>query len=364
MQDDDIAPVGDDLVTLASRAPAAPDRPGFTSAEIIPESGMLLLQVSATLPGRGSVDLLVSPAVREARAELTSDTGDFRGNKSFSMGAAFLLPYANRIRGELSPDGRTITTQVAGRTVRLPANWGGQRAGAERYAMHGLALALPVAEPRRHATDACDRLSGTLDAGDFGAHWLSATRVLYEITLCSDALTIAITAQNVGSDVLPIGIGWHPYFALPSGRREQVRIHVAAAERVAVNNYDDVLPTGEIVPVAGTRYDFSAPGGAALDDLYLDDCFVGLSKDRDGHVVCEIIDPEASYGIRIIATSPHVKAVQIYAPPDKSFVALEPQFNLADPFGKQWPKGVDTGMVLLPPGEAVNYSVRLELFTP
>jgi len=55
--------------------------------------------------------------------------------------------------------------------------------------------------------------------------------------------------------------------------------------------------------------------------------------------------------------------VQVYAPLDKSFVALEPQFNLNDPFGKEW-KGIDTKMVTLKPGESVTWKVRLELFFP
>ena len=40
---------------------------------------------------------------------------------------------------------------------------------------------------------------------------------------------------------------------------------------------------------------------------------------------------------------------------------IEPQFNLADPYGAIW-SGRDTGMRLLPPGADVAYDVRVELF--
>jgi aldose 1-epimerase len=55
--------------------------------------------------------------------------------------------------------------------------------------------------------------------------------------------------------------------------------------------------------------------------------------------------------------------IQVYAPPQKNFFAIEPQFNLPDPYNKDW-GSIDTGMVLLQPGQAVSWRVRLELFTP
>ena len=62
----------------------------------------------------------------------------------------------------------------------------------------------------------------------------------------------------------------------------------------------------------------------------------------------EIIDPAAKYGLRVTALSPEIKAIQVYAPPERNVVAIEPQFNLADPYSKSWGK-TDTGMVMLQP---------------
>jgi aldose 1-epimerase len=79
--------------------------------------------------------------------------------------------------------------------------------------------------------------------------------------------------------------------------------------------------------------------------------------------VSEIIDPAANYGLRLVTMSPHITSIQVYAPLGKNFVAIEPQFNLPDPYNKNW-GNVDTGMVLLQPGQSVTWRVRLELFTP
>jgi aldose 1-epimerase len=354
---------GQPVVTLERPRSADASQPAFLKAEILPGRGMTTLQITAHLPGRGETDLLDSPPLAVARAILDGETGDFVGNASYLLGGGILIPYANRIRGTLLPDGRIVEADILGKRVVLPANAGGKRPGAERYAMHGLILTTPMDEIRRETTAEEDRVEATLSAGDFGHGWPSATDLTFENVLRSDSFTLTITAKNVGAERLPLGIGWHPYFLLPSGRREQARLHIPARRRTLVNDYDEVLPTGELEPLAGTAYDFSPPGGSPLGDLYLDDCFVDLET-KDGQVVAEVIDSAAAYGLRIVGTAPPIRALQVYGPPERKIAVLEPQFNWADPFGPQWGPDVDTGMALLAPGESVVYSVRLELFTP
>ncbi len=115
--------------------------------------------------------------------------------------------------------------------------------------------------------------------------------------------------------------------------------------------------------MAGTAYDFTPANGSPLKDLFLDECFVDLKPQMDGSVVTEVIDPAADYGLRITAFSKDVSAIQVYSPPEKSFVAVEPQFNYGDPYGKEWGK-TRTGMVNVKPGESATYHVRLEMFQP
>ena len=184
-----------------------------------------------------------------------------------------------------------------------------------------------------------------------------------ETALSHDAFEMTVTAKNVGHQPLPMGIGWHPYFVLPSGDRQQVRLHLPSETRAVMNNYDDTFTTGQRVPVKGTPYDFSVPGGRPLGSQYLDDNFSNLDYNPEGSTVSEIVDPAAKYGLRLITLSPQIKSIQVYAPPQKNFVAIEPQFNLPDPYNPDW-GSADTGMVLLQPGQSVTWRVRLELFTP
>jgi aldose 1-epimerase len=349
---------GAPIVTLECRTPADP--PCLVSARILPGRGMMLLHLDGDLPGLGRIPLIEAPPLEDARRAF-EESADFAGNASFRMGGAVLVPYANRIRGTLAPDRRTIETRVLDRAVRLPANWGGRRSDAARYAMHGLILDARADHWMVRSEGEREILEATYRADDFAGRWPAMTDLRFEYVLESRALTLAVLAINVGRERSPIGIGWHPYFRFPSGRRDQARLRVPAHRRLVVNDYDEVLPTGAIEPVDGTPYDFREPGGRALGDLYLDDCFVDLERSIDGSLACDIADPAASYHLRLVTPSRSVKAIQIYAPPSGSFVALEPQFNWADPFGSVWPPGTDTGMVILEPGESARYEVRVEL---
>jgi galactose mutarotase-like enzyme len=350
---------GEPVVILQRPAPSDSSKPQFVEATILPGRGMAVLQIKAFLPGKGEISLLNSPPLPEA-AQLLDKGDDQFGNQVFKIGGAILLPYANRIRGKLSPDGKTITASVAGKTVTLPANWSGSEPGAEKHAIHGLMLNSKFQDV---GIENGTHVSAKLHAGNFDGHWLSETDVSVAITLSNSAFEIAVTATNAGHAPLPMGIGWHPYFVLPSGDRKQARLHLPGEMRAIMNNYDDSFVTGKRVPVKNTPYDYTAPGGRELGTQYLDDNFSDLITGANGSTVSEIIDPAANYGLRLTTLSPQIKCIQVYAPPQKNFVAIEPQFNLPDPYSKSW-GNIDTGMVLLQPEQSVTWRVRLELFTP
>jgi aldose 1-epimerase len=356
---------GQDVVTLQRKPTEGGKTPEFLSAVVIPGRGMNLLQVTANLPGKETTNVFFAPPLSEAVTKLNgSDPADKFGNGSFASGGAFLVPYPNRIRGKLSNDKQSITTSWHGKTLTLPANFSGKKPGAEVHSIHGLILESKTDDVKVSDTSDGQTVTGTIHAGDFGGHWLSKTDLDFTIQLAGKDVTATITAKNVGDEDEPMAIGWHPYFAIPSGDRTQVRLHIPAAEMAEVNNYDDVFPTGKLKPVKGTKYDFNAQEGKPLDGDFLDDNFSKLTR-TDGNVDVRLTDAASNYGIHIMGESPEIKTVQVYAPtdPGKNFVAVEEQFNFGDPFGKEW-HGMDTGMVTLKPGQSVTWKVKLELFTP
>lgn len=353
---------GEPVVVLRRPRSADQNKPQFLEATVLPGRGMAVLQIKAYIPGKGEINLLNTPPLPEA-AQMLDKSDDEFGNQVFKFGGAILLPFANRIRGKLSSDGKTITATVAGKPVRLPANWSGNNPGAEKHAIHGLLLNSKFVSVVTGNGPHESSVVATLRAGDFGGHWFSASDIRVEIKLKDDAFDMLVTVRNAGHAPLPMGIGWHPYFVLPSGERQQVRLHLPSETRAVMNNYDDSFVTGTRVSVKDTPYDFAAAGGRALGTQYLDDNYSDLIPGADGSTVSEIVDPAAKYGLKLTTLSPSIKSIQVYAPLNKNFVAIEPQFNLPDPYSKDW-GNVDTGMVLLDPGQSVDWRVRLGLFTP
>jgi galactose mutarotase-like enzyme len=351
---------GQPLVTLTRKA-VSTTTPEFTSVTLMPGRGMELLQLTANFPGKGNISVLASPPEATVK-QMLDEKDDPNGDLGYRLGAAFLVPYPNRIRGKLSPDGKTLTTEWEGHTLTLPANNMGSQPGAERHAMHGLILKAHTSDVKVTDIPGGQQVTGIIHAGNFGGHWLSDTDLHFTIALHAAALDVTVTARNVGHEAEPIAIGWHPYFALPSGDRTQVRVHIPGEKYAVVDNYDNVFPTGELRPVAGTQYDLRAPDGVALDKRFYDDNWSTLDR-TGGAATVKVIDPAAHYGVAIEGLSPEIKTIQMYAPPPMQFVAIEHQYNFADPFGKEW-HGMDTGMVTLKPGQSTTWKVRLKVFVP
>jgi galactose mutarotase-like enzyme len=322
---------------------------------------MEIIQITANFPGKGNVDLLASPDLAGAKKMLDVDDDEF-GNLGYRLGAAFLAPYPNRVRGKLSADGKTITTAWQGHALTLPANFWGKLPTAEHNAMHGLILKAKTDEVRVEKLAGGEQAVGVIHGGDFGGHWLSKTDLVITVTLSAEAVDASIVAHNVGAVDEPMAIAWHPYFNLPSGDRTQSRVRIPASFTAEVDGYDNVFPTGKLLPVKGTQYDLNAPGGVALGKNFYDDNWNHIDW-KAGAATVDVIDPAAHYGVKIEGLSPEIKAIQMYAPPGKSFVAIEHQYNFGDPFGKEW-GSTDTGMVTLKPGESTKWHVRLRVFEP
>jgi aldose 1-epimerase len=355
---------GEKIVTL-TRTPTSTTRPEFTSITLAPGRGMEVLQITANFPGRGKVDVLSSPDMVEIKKMLDVDDTE-NGDLGYRLGSAFLVPYPNRIRGKLSADGKTLTTEWHGHLLTLPANNVGKLPTAERHAMHGLILKAKTEDVKVSNDTGGGQVTGMIHAGDFGGHWLSKTDLVVKITLKAESVDASIEARNVGNEDEPMAIGWHPYINLPSGDRGQVKIHIPADKLAEVDGYDNVFPTGKMLPVEGTRYDLRAAGGVALGTNMFDDNWSHIDWTSTGKMsaaTVQVIDPAAHYGVDIMGLSPEIKTIQMYAPPTKSFVAIEHQFNFADPFGAEW-GAMNTGMVTLKPGQSTNWHVRLHVFVP
>jgi galactose mutarotase-like enzyme len=350
-------PGGQEAIELTRMRLSGGSMPEFLSVTLLPGRGMNVLQIGAFIPGKGEVNLMASPPVEDAESAMTGTGEDANGQASLAMGGAFEAPWAGGIEG--------VATQAAG---RVSAVWRGHTmalaGGAGGVARDGLMLARGADSAETTALPDGGQALAVFHAGDFGAHWPSKTDVTVTVLLGSQWIELTVDAHNAGGTAEPVGIGWHPRFAIFDENREQLRLHLPAEKREEVRDRASGLPTGVLLPVSGTAYDFTMRGGAVLGKMDLEDSFAGLHRELlDNGAVAELIDPANDYGLRMTALSPAIQAIRVDAPADADYVSIGPQFNLDDPFGREWGKDSDTGMVVLQPGQTTQWKVRLELFS-
>jgi galactose mutarotase-like enzyme len=359
-----LRPGGQDVVELQRSQLLGGSVPEFLSATLLPGRGMNLLQIKAYLPQKGEVNLLASPSLEEATRLLNGKDADANGAKSMAMGASIEVPWAGRIFGTPTPDGKSVTTMWHGLSLTLPTDARNGYGAGGAVAAGGLLLAQASDSLNNTVMPDGGEIQAIFRAGSFRGRWPSQTEITTTVALNGRAIDMKIIAHNTGNTPEPIGIGWHPRFAILNGQRGQMMLRLPRGQRIEVKDRRSGQLSGKLLPVEGTEYDFTGHTGAKLGALYLDDTFVHLQAGlmEDGPVA-ELRDPENGYGLRITVMSSTIKAMRIYAPSDGSFISIEPQFNYDDPFGREWAKTEDTGMVVLQPGQSTQWKIRLEIFS-
>lgn len=351
-------PGGQDPVVLQRSPIMGGTAPEFLSATLLPGMGMNVLQLTAYLPDRGEVDLLAAPTLAEASQTTAGKSGPDLRADAVALGGALEAPWAGRLAGARMATGDSIIAMWNGRGLTVPAQNG--------VADGGLLAGRHTDGVRLNVMPDGGEAQTVINASNFDGHWPSKTEITMTVLLSSRSFSIRMVAKNVGTETEPIGLGWRPRFAVVSGDRANLVLKMPQSMRI---EYDKATgrPTGKLLPVTGTEYDFGGHG-ARLGTLGLDDTFVHLRPELlvDSPTV-ELRDPSSSYMLRMTTLTRSIRALHIVAPaqtpPDgKPFIAISPETNYDDALGREWPKDEDTGVVELQPGESMQWSVRLELF--
>ena len=189
-----------------------------------------------------------------------------------------LAPWPNRLG-----DGAYTFGDVS---AQAPLNEVGRRT-----AIHGLVRWLPwrlTGRAQNRVGLACDLHPSP--AYPFALH------LEIEYRLGREGLTVTTDAENVGTDDLPFGLGFHPYLTVGTGAVDQARLRVPAHRRLLAD--DRGLPTGS-AGVAGTEFDFTTDrpiGVTRLDTAYCD-----LTRDGDGRVRVDLDHPDGAAGVTLWA---------------------------------------------------------------
>jgi aldose 1-epimerase len=229
-----------------------------------------------------------------------------------------MVPWCNRIAN--------ARFSWAGKAIALAPNF-----LPERHAIHGHGWQSDwtLAE---HWEDRC-ALVHTHDGAAPGWRWAYEAR--QDIALSPDGCTITLSLTNRSAQMMPAGLGLHPYLR----RRPESHVRFAADGVLAVNAA--MIPTGAML--AADHYgDFAASGGAALPDGLIDHCYTGW----DGAAV--VTDDCGT--IALVAEG--AGHLHLYAPPDPAILCLEPVSHRPD--------AANSGaMPLVAPGETISLTLSI-----
>ena len=102
-------------------------------------------------------------------------------------------------------------------------------------------------------------------------------RATVEYELDDQGLTCRFTIQNTGDRPAPVAAGFHPYFTVGSSLIDEDILQVPMA---ATLEFENLLPTGRILPVEHTVYDFRQP--RPIGDTSFNTCYLDPRRDPDG----------------------------------------------------------------------------------
>jgi aldose 1-epimerase len=223
-------------------------------------------------------------------------------------GVPFLAPWANRIDGE--------AYRANGHTYTLNPDLGNLRRDGNGKPIHGLVSFSPLWQPVDLAAD--ENSAHVTSRIEFWrhpalmAHFPFAHNMTMTHRLAAGALEVETVIENLSVEPLPVAVGYHPYFQLHDTPRDDWRVHIAARDRMVLN--DQLIPTGETVPSP-----FGDPH--TLRHGQLDDVFTTLVRDPDGRARFRV---EGERERVTVTYGPKYEIAVVYAPEGKDFICFEP----------------------------------------
>lgn len=328
----------------------------FLSATLLPGRGMNVFQITAMIPGHGEVPLLISPSLTDASTILSGKGSDTFGEASTSLGGAIELPWAGFLTGNRAAAPNMLQTSWNGNTLSFPTS-----TAETSQSVEGLFLTSPSNAVKSDVMPDGQYAEAFFHEGNFAGSWPSTVDVLVRAELSAHTLDLTLTARNTGNQPTPFGIGWHPFFSIPSGDRNNALLTVPSNTEYEFNHRTG-LPTGKTISTNNTPMDFSSIRGTKLGSVSLNETYTHLQTALlNAQPVVELRDPAFNLSLRVIPMSPNIRNLRIIAPAGKPWISIGPNTNVSDAFGPEWQSPQDAGIVIIPPGESMQWKVRIEI---
>lgn len=147
---------------------------------------------------------------------------------------------------------------------------------------------------------------------------------------------------NLMDQSIPVGHGWHPYFRLGEGAINDLCLKFNAKELLEVDNRS--IPTGKSEPYS----EFNRL--SVIGDTKLDTCFLLSDEDNPAEILITDKSQKAGYAIWQETGKYKYNYLQVYTPPHRKSIAIEPMTCAPNAFNNQM------GLIILAPQEAMSAS--------
>ena len=213
-----------------------------------------------------------------------------------TTGLPLLAPWANRLSGR-AYRAAGVTVDLDGLPLHVDDNG---------LPIHGFLVGRPGWSVDRlwvRGDTARVRASTDVEAAAFPF----AHRIVVTVIASESRLRVDTTIVPTGRRAVPVAFGWHPYLRLPGAPRRRWRLRLPSRRHLALDPLG--IPTGSSTP---ERSEDNLIGRRTFDDGY------GLGRGRR-----LVIDHDGGRSIELRCGAGYPFA-QLWVPPGKPFVALEP----------------------------------------
>jgi aldose 1-epimerase len=244
-----------------------------------------------------------------------------------------LIPFPGRVR-----DGRY---GFEGQTYQMRLN---DKDGPN--AIHGFLRLVPWETPEQSQSSVS--FAVTLRADEQPGYPFSL-RATVSYVLDQQGMTCRFTMENTGDRSAPVAAGFHPYFTVGSARIDHDLLHLPMA---ATLEFENLLPTGRVLPVDNTAYDFRQP--RPIGETSFNTCYLNPLRDPDGLLRVRLAAAERAITVWMDSAFNYIvlfSGDQLPEPHSRRALAIEPMTCGSDAFNHpEW------GLTILAPGQSFSGS--------
>lgn len=292
------------------------DREKGVSFSFFPDYGATLNQLVLQGPDKVSHKLLCENVNYDHL--ITEGKQVFKGSK--------LFPFPNRIDSGNYKFGEE--------KFQLPINFPG-----EGHAIHGLVLeekfnVSNVDLTKEHGIVELDYKYNQAQ----GYPFKFSLQIIFKLS--ESGFSCKTVVKNEDTRKIPVGDGWHPYFKTGS-MADDLYICIPSQEEIEVN--ERKIPTGK------TKRGNDFCELKKISDLNFDTCF-RLFEDHDRSIV-KLVDKDKNIRMNLWMDCgiDKYQYVQVYIPPARDCIAIEPMTCIPDAFNN----GI--GLIVIDPGETNSF---------